>query len=89
MFAEISWKIIHQVINQTIAEMVDEQQTLDVITLRRRLREMAENETDEEMVLCYWQASKVLTRLPPTVTASQLVEAARHAFRSPLNHDPL
>nr|WP_202403372.1 hypothetical protein [Pantoea sp. Taur] len=69
--------------------MVDEQQTLDVITLRRRLREMAENETDEEMVLCYWQASKVLTRLPPTVTASQLVEAARHAFRSPLNHDPL
>ena len=89
MFAEISWKIIHQVINQTIAEMVDEKQTLDVITLRRRLREMAENETDEEMVLCYWQASKVLTRLPATVTASQLVEAARHAFRSPLNHDPL
>lgn len=89
MFAEISWKIIHQVINQTIAEMVDAQQTLDVITLRRRLREMAENETDEAMVLCYWQASKVLTRLPPTVTANQLVEAARHAFRSPLNHDPL
>lgn len=89
MFAEISWKIIHQVINQTIAEMVDEQQTLDVITLRRRLREMAENETDEAMVLCYWQASKVLTRLPPTVTANQLVEAARHAFRSPFNHDPL
>lgn len=89
MFAEISWKIIHQVINQTISEMVDEQQTLDVLTLRRRLREMAENETNEELVLCYWQASKVLTRLPPTVTASQLIEAARHAFRMPLNHDPL
>lgn len=88
MLAEISWKIIHQVINQTIAEMVDEQQTLDVLTLRGRLREMAENESDEEMVLCYWQAMKVLTRLPPTVTASQLIEAARNAFRSPINHDP-
>ena len=89
MFANISWKNIHQVINQTIAEMVDEQQTLDVLTLRRRLQEMAESETDELMVLCYWQASKVLTRLPPTVTASQLIEAARHAFRTPLDHDPL
>ncbi|MDO6408994.1 hypothetical protein [Pantoea phytobeneficialis] len=89
MFADISWKNIHQVISQTIAEMVDEQQTLDVLTLRGRLREMAENETDEEMVLCYWQAMKVLTQLPPTVTASQLIEAARHAFRSPINHDPL
>lgn len=89
MFANISWKSIHQVINQTIAEMVDEQQTLDVLTLRKRLQEMAESETDEVMVLCYWQASKVLTRLPPTVTASQLIEAARHAFRTPLNHDPL
>ncbi|ORM70311.1 hypothetical protein [Pantoea rwandensis] len=89
MFANIPWKSIHQVINQTIAEMVDEQQTLDVLTLRRRLQEMAESETDEVMVLCYWQASKVLTRLPPTVTASQLIEAARHAFRTPLNHDPL
>jgi hypothetical protein len=89
VFADISWKNIHQVISQTIAEMVDEQQTLDVLTLRGRLREMAENETDEEMVLCYWQAMKVLTRLPPTVTASQLIEAARHAFRSPINHDPL
>ena len=89
MFANISWKSIHQVINQTIAEMVDEQQTLDVLTLRKRLQEMAESETDEVMVLCYWHASKVLTRLPPTVTASQLIEAARHAFRTPLNHDPL
>ncbi|WP_420849001.1 hypothetical protein [Pantoea rodasii] len=85
----MSWKIIHQVINQTIAEMVDEQQTLDVLTLRRRLREMAESETDEAMVLCYWQANKVLSHLPSTVTASQLIDAARHAFRSPLNHDPL
>ena len=50
---------------------------------------MAENETNEEMVLCYWQASKVLTRLPPTVTASQLIEEARHAFRSPPSHDSL
>ncbi|ORM72722.1 hypothetical protein HA48_13195 [Pantoea wallisii] len=89
MFADLSWKIIHQVINQTIAEMVDEQQTLDVLSLRRRLKEMAENETNEEMVLCYWQASKILMRLPPTVTAGQLIDAARHAFRSPLSHDPL
>lgn len=89
MFANISWKIIHQVINETIAEMVDEQQTLNVSTLRGRLREMAESETDELMVLCYWQANKVLMRLPSTVTASQLVEAARTAFRSPLNHDSL
>ncbi len=87
MFADISWKTLHHVINDTIAEMVDEQQTLNVSTLRGRLREMAESETDELMVLCYWQASKVLTRLPSNVTASQLVEAARTAFRSPLNHD--
>ncbi len=89
MFADISWKLIHQVINETIAEMVDEQQTLSVSTLRGRLDEMAESESDELMVLCYWQASKVLMRLPPTVTASQLVDAARAAFRNPLNHDPL
>ncbi|EJL88867.1 hypothetical protein AC790_21190 [Pantoea sp. RIT-PI-b] len=89
MFANLSWKIIHQVLNETIAELMDEQQTLDVPTLRERLLEMAESETDELMVLCYWQASKVLMRLPPTVTASQLIEEARVAYRSPLNHDPL
>jgi hypothetical protein len=41
------------------------------------------------MLLCYWQASKILMRLPTTVTASQLMTAARHAFRTPLNHDLL
>lgn len=89
MFANLSWKIIHQVLNETIAELMDEQQTLDVPTLRERLMEMAESESDELMVLCYWQASRVLTRLPPTVTASQLIEEARVAWRAPLNHDPL
>lgn len=89
MFANISWKIIHQVIIETITEMMDEQQTIDVPTLRSRLMEMAESESDEAMVLCYWQASKVLMRLPPTVTASQLIEEARVAYRTPLNHDRL
>jgi hypothetical protein len=89
VFANLSWKIIHQVLNETIAELMDEQQTLDVPTLRERLMEMAESESDELMVLCYWQASRVLTRLPPTVTASQLIEEARVAWRAPLNHDPL
>lgn len=87
MFTELSWKVIHQIINNTINEMMDDQQTLDVLSLRARLREMAEKETDEVLILCYWQASKVLNRLPPTVTASQLMHAARHAFRSPLDHD--
>jgi len=89
VFANLSWKIIHQVLNETIAELMDEHQTLDVPTLRERLLEMAESESDELMVLCYWQASKVLTRLPPTVTASRLIEEARVAYRTPLNHDPL
>ncbi|MFJ5159917.1 hypothetical protein ACIP6T_12150 [Pantoea sp. NPDC088449] len=89
MFANISWKIIHQVLIETITEMMDEQQTIDVPTLRSRLMEMAESESDEAMVLCYWQASKVLMRLPPTVTASQLIEEARVAYRTPLNHDRL
>lgn len=89
MLTNLSWKTIHDVIIKTIEEMLDEQQTLDVLSLRAKLRELAENETDEVMVLCYWQASKVLTRLPPTVTASQLMTAARHAFRTPLNHDSL
>jgi hypothetical protein len=89
VFANISWKIIHQVLIETITEMMDEQQTIDVPTLRSRLMEMAESESDEAMVLCYWQASKVLMRLPPTVTASQLIEEARVAYRTPLNHDRL
>jgi hypothetical protein len=89
VFANLPWKIIHQVLNETIAELMDEQQTLDVPTLRGRLMEMAESETDELMVLCYWQASKVLMRLPTTVTASQLIEEARLAFRTPLNHGVL
>ncbi|MCG7389567.1 MULTISPECIES: hypothetical protein [Pantoea] len=89
MLTNLSWKIIHDVINKTIEEMLDEQQTLNVLSLRARLRELAESETDEIMVLCYWQASKVLMRLPPTVTADQLMTAARHAFRTPLNHDLL
>ena len=89
MFANISWKIIHQVLIETITEMMDEQQTIDVPTLRSRLMEMAESESDEAMVLCYWQASKVLMRLPPTVTASQLIEEARVAYRTPFNHDRL
>lgn len=89
MLTNLSWKIIHDVINKTIEEMLDEQQSVDVLSLRARLRELAETETDEVMVLCYWQASKVLMRLPPTVTAAQLMTAARHAFRTPLNHDPL
>jgi len=41
------------------------------------------------MLLCYWQASKILMRLPTTVTASQLMTAARHAFRTPIGHDLL
>ncbi|WP_343552968.1 hypothetical protein [Pantoea sp.] len=89
MFANLSWKIIRQVLSETIAEMMDEQQTLDVPALRGRLMELAESESDELMVLCYWQASKVLMRLPPTVTASQLLEEARLAYRTPLNHDVL
>lgn len=89
MFADLSWKTLHQVISQTIAEMADEQQTLDVPSLRRRLEQMAESETNEEMVLCYWQASKILLHLPATVTASQLLDAARRAFRSPPGTDPL
>lgn len=87
MLSNISWKTIHDVINKTIEDMVDEQQTLDVLSLRSRLRELAETESDEIMVLCYWQANKVLTRLPPTVTASQLMSAARHAFRTPVSHE--
>jgi hypothetical protein len=52
VFANLSWKIIHQVLNETIAELMDEHQTLDVPTLRERLLEMAESESDELMVLC-------------------------------------
>ncbi|MEZ3498356.1 hypothetical protein [Pantoea sp. KPR_PJ] len=87
MLTNLSWKIIHDVINKTIEEMLDEQQTVDVPSLRARLTELAETEKDEGMVLCYWQAIKVLTRLPSSVTADQLMTAARHAFRTPLNHD--
>ena len=87
MHTDLSWKTLHRIINQTISDMLDEQQTLDVLSLRARLRELAEKEEDEVMVLCYWQASKILMRLPTTVTASQLMTAARHAFRTPLNHD--
>ncbi|WP_017348727.1 hypothetical protein [Pantoea sp. A4] len=67
--------------------MLNEQQTVDVRSLRSRLRQLAETESDELMVLCYWQASKVLQRLPATVSGEQLMQAARHAFRSPLNHE--
>jgi hypothetical protein len=86
---ELSWKTLHQIINQTISDMLDEHQSINVLSLRARLRELAEKEEDEMMVLCYWQATKILMRLPTTVTASQLMAAARHAFRTPLNHDPL
>lgn len=89
MHTDLSWKTLHHIINQTIADMLDEHQTLNVLSLRARLRELAEIEDDEAMVLCYWQASKILMRLPATVTASQLMSAARHAFRTPLNHDLL
>lgn len=88
MYTDLTWKTLHQIINQTISDMLDEQQTINVLSLRARLREMAEKEEDEVMVLCYWQASKILQRLPATVTASQLMNVARHAFRTPLNHDP-
>ncbi|WP_369410957.1 hypothetical protein [Candidatus Pantoea multigeneris] len=67
--------------------MLNEQQTVDVRSLRSRLHQLAETESDELMVLCYWQASKVLQRLPATVSGEQLMQAARHAFRSPLNHE--
>jgi len=60
-----------------------------VLSLRARLHELAEKEEDEVMLLCYWQASKILMRFPTTVTGSQLMTAARHAFRTPLNHDLL
>lgn len=89
MQTDLSWKTLHHIINQTISDMLDDQQTINVLSLRAKLRELAEKEEDEMMVLCYWQASKILMRLPTTVTASQLMAAARHAFRTPLNHDPL
>jgi len=89
LYNDLTWKTLHRVINQTISDMLDEQQTINVLSLRARLHERAEKEEDEVMVLCYWQASKILMRLPPTVTAGQLIEAARHAFRTPLDHDLL
>lgn len=87
MYTDLTWKTLYRIINQTIADMLDEQQTLDVLSLRTRLLERAEKEEDEVMVLCYWQACKILRRLPATVTASQLMLAARHAFRAPLDND--
>nr|WP_026042736.1 hypothetical protein [Pantoea sp. A4] len=87
MLSDLSWRALHPLINQTIADMLNEQQTVDVRSLRSRLRQLAETESDELMVLCYWQASKVLQRLPATVSGEQLMQAARHAFRSPLNHE--
>lgn len=87
MYTDLTWKTLHRVINQTIADMLDEQQTLNVLSLRARLLELAEKEEDEVMLLCYWQASKILLRLPTTVTASQLMVAARHAFRTPPDYD--
>ncbi|MDH2067053.1 hypothetical protein [Pantoea sp. GD03673] len=87
MHTDLTWKILHRVINKTISDMLDEQQSIDVLSLRARLHELAEKEEDEVMVLCYWQASKILMRLPATVTASQLMIAARHAFRTPMDHD--
>ncbi|WHQ73114.1 hypothetical protein [Pantoea sp. Lij88] len=89
MHTDLTWKTLHRVINQTISGMLDEQQTINVLSLRARLHELAEQEEDEVMVLCYWQASKILMRLPTTVTASQLMVAARHAFRTPMDHDLL
>lgn len=87
MLSDLSWRALHPLINQTIADMLNEQQTVDVSSLRSRLRQLAETESDELLVLCYWQASKVLQRLPATVSGEQLMQAARHAFRSPLNHE--
>ena len=87
MHTDLTWKILHRVIYKTISDMLDEQQSIDVLSLRARLHELAEKEEDEVMVLCYWQASKILLRLPTTVTASQLMVAARHAFRTPMDHD--
>ncbi|MFW0700085.1 hypothetical protein [Pantoea sp. R13S299] len=89
MHTDLTWKTLHRVINLTISDMLDEQQTIDVLSLRIRLHELAEQEEDEVMVLCYWQASKILMRLPTTVTVSQLMIAARHAFRTPMDHDLL
>jgi hypothetical protein len=89
LHTDLTWKTLHHVINQTISDMLDEQQTIDVLSLRARLHELAEKEEDEVMLLCYWQASKILMRLPTTVTASQLMTAARHAFRTPIGHDLL
>lgn len=89
MYTDLTWKILHRVINKTISDMLDEQKSIDVLSLRARLHELAEKEEDEVMVLCYWQASKILLRLPTTVTASQLMVAARHAFRTPMDHDRL
>jgi len=89
LYTDLTWKILHRVINKTISDMLDEQQSIDVLSLRARLHDLAEKEEDEVMVLCYWQASKILLRLPTTVTASQLMVAARHAFRTPMDHDRL
>ncbi|AMG56580.1 hypothetical protein [Pantoea vagans] len=89
MYTDLTWKILHRVINKIISDMLDEQQSINVLSLRARLHELAEKEEDEVMVLCYWQASKILLRLPTTVTASQLMVAARHAFRTPMDYDRL
>lgn len=89
MYTDLTWKTLYRVINQTISDMLDEQQTLDVLSLRHRLHELAERDEDDVMLLCYWQADKILKRLPSTITAAQLMEAARHAFRTPLDHELL
>lgn len=89
VLTDVSLKIIQQLIRQTIAGWADDHQMLDVISLMHRLEEMAENESDEALLLCYWQASKVLMRLPPKVTVAELLAAARDAVRETTLRGPL
>ncbi len=89
MLTDVSLKIIQQLIRQTIAGWADDHQMLDVISLMHRLEEMAENESDEALLLCYWQASKVLMRLPPKVTVAELWAAARDTVRETTLRGPL
>ncbi|QHM72139.1 hypothetical protein [Mixta intestinalis] len=92
-------KNMHVALGEAVMSLLDSQSALSNHTILERLQQFAEQETDEEKVMSYWQARKAFRHIPQSVSGHRLKDVNstdsrtvkmpqnRFGFRRPRNDD--
>ncbi|MFD1802214.1 hypothetical protein ACFSFZ_08440 [Mixta tenebrionis] len=65
-------KNMHVALGEAVLSVLESQSALSNHTLLERLQQFAEQETDEEKVISYWQAKQAFRHIPPSVAGRRL-----------------